>query len=506
VARQKGQPFVLTESFAVYGNGLIPGQMKWLTDQQFVRGCSLMVGACYPYSTCDHFLAGERPHFGPGNPLWKYMDIYHGYTARLSYLLTQGRPVCSTAAYYDVRSIWGGGQFRECACLLHDRLANVMLTAQCDFDYIDDDLLAGIGATMDRGILTVGLMRYDTIVVPATQWMDPAALKKLAEFVNSGGKVITVEGLPSADAGKIGLRDFLDKDSEKRMISATLDQVPSLLEPLVRLEPAGPDIRVCTRSWDNTALYFLTNEADRAIRMKVSFPQKGIPVLVDLETGERAELPATFVEKGTVLDLEFAPWGSFVILFGEEHEKKLPEFISGDYILLPENGWTLRPVRQYRIGENDIEVIDLERKAVPAVLGDWSPYLGSNFSGDVEYAIEFQCEPNRAGRPVRLDLGQVNYVCRVFLNSQEIGRKIWRPFTFDLQNGLRSGNNELRVIVTNTLANTLLDPVVEAQWEARKGVSWPPAEGFTYDKMTRKFERDSLPSGLFGPVRIIMSR
>ncbi len=504
-ARQKGQPYVLTESFAVYGNGLFPGQMKWLIDQQFVRGCSLLVGACYPYSTRDHFLPGERPHFGSNNPLWKYMDIFHAYTARLSYLLTRGRPACSTAVYYDVQSIWAGGKFRERACPLHDRLADVMLTTQCEFDYIDDDLIAGIGTTMDRGGLSVGPMRYDTIIVPATQWMDPAALKKLAEFVTTGGKMIAVEGLPSADAGKISLRNFLDNDSEKRVIHVNLDQVPSVLEPLVHLEPACPDIRVCKRTWENTALYFLTNEADRTVNVKIMFREKGIPTLVDLETGDRTELPSTESGKGAVLDLEFAPWGSLAILFGDEHEKMRSEFISGDCLTLPETGWTLRPVRQYRIGENDIEVTDLDQKAVPAALGDWSAYLGSNFSGDAEYAIEFQCGSLQAGRPARLDLGRVNYVCRVFLNHQEIGRKIWRPFKFDLGKTLRPGKNQLRIVVTNTLANTLLDPVVEAQWEARKGVTWPPAEGFTYDKMTRKFERDSLPSGLFGPARITLA-
>jgi hypothetical protein len=505
-ARQKNQPYVLTESFAVYGNGLFPGQMKWLIDQQFVRGCSLLVGACYPYSTRDHFLAGERPHFGPNNPLWKYMDIFHAYTARLSYLLTRGRPVCSTAVYYDVRSIWAGGKFRERASLLHDQLANVILKAQCDFDYIDDDLLAGIGAAIERGSFSVGPMRYDTIIVPATPWMDRNALKDLAKFLTAGGKVITVEGLPFADGGKTGLSEFLDKNSESRMIQVNLEQVPSVLEPPVRLEPACPDIRVCKRTWDNTALYFLTNEADRTINMKITFREKGIPLLVDPETGGRVELPSAGSEKGKILDLEFSPWGSLVILFGDEHERMPTEFISGECISLPETGWTIRPVRQYRIGENDIEVTDLDQTPVSAAPGNWSAYLGSNFSGDAEYTIEFTCDSHQAGRSARLDLGQVNYVCRVFLNERELGRKIWRPFIFDPADALRPGKNRLRIVVTNTLANTLLDPAVEAQWDARKGVTWPAAEGFHYDKMTRKFERDSLPSGLFGPVKIIFNR
>ena len=130
VARQKGQPFVVTESFCVYGDGLTPAQMRWVTDHQYVRGTSLTIAGCYPLLTHDHLMPGERPHFCPTNPLWRYLDIFHAYTARLGYLLTRGQAACTTAVYHDVRSIWAGGSDQDRAIRLHEGLAEALLRGQ----------------------------------------------------------------------------------------------------------------------------------------------------------------------------------------------------------------------------------------------------------------------------------------------------------------------------------------------------------------------------------------
>ena len=70
--------------------------MKWLVDYQYVRGLTLLVCGVYPLSTRDHLMLGERPHFGPVNPLWDFLPDFHRYVARLGYLLS-----CGTG-FYDV--------------------------------------------------------------------------------------------------------------------------------------------------------------------------------------------------------------------------------------------------------------------------------------------------------------------------------------------------------------------------------------------------------------------
>jgi hypothetical protein len=53
--------------------------------------------------------------------------------------------------------------------------------------------------------------------------------------------------------------------------------------------------------------------------------------------------------------------------------------------------------------------------------------------------------------------------------------------------------------VTNTLANALLDDAVTSRWDANEGPGWSKGHD-TYDHPAREFERDSVSSGLYGPV------
>jgi len=479
VARQMGQPYVLTESFGVYGNGLTPGQMKWITDQQYVRGANLMIVPCYPYSTRDQLMVGERPHFGPVNPLWKYMDIYHAYTARLGYLLTRGKPVCTTAVYYDIRSIWAGASARKQAIELHEAVAETLLSCQCDFDFIDDDILAQ--SPSENGHLTVGTMRYDTVVVPATQWMAPEAIDGLKRFVESGGNLLIIGG---------PINGF-DKSTE----NIEMDNLPQRVKPLVRFEKPCKDIRTCKRIWDNVSFYLLTSESPERIKIKAFFEEQTPAVLCDLEQGKLYPLENS--------SLEFEPWGSMAVLFGIEADENPIQIPTKNKSIQLETGWKLKPIRQYRVGEHDFEIIECsDAKPSAIALGDWKNILGEHFSGDAEYMIEFDCPQKLASAPARLELGDVKYACEVFLNGNPVGRRVWLPYSLDISGMLKPGQNRLHIIVTNTLANALLDPKVENEWYSRTGPGWP-LSGQPYDKMSRNFEKDSLPSGLYGPVHIV---
>ncbi|MDD2706642.1 MAG: glycosyl hydrolase [Verrucomicrobiae bacterium] len=504
VARQMGRPYVLTESCAVYGSGLTLAQMKWMIDQQYVRGATMTVFSNYPYSTRDHFMPCCRPHFGPFHPQWRHIAPLHAYAARLGYLLSRGKPSCSTAVYFDVRSIWAGGKARKRAIELHDRLAEELLRNQRDFDFVDDDLLCGKGSRIEKGVLKVGPMQYDTIFVPATDWMDEKALDGLVEFVRSGGTLVTVEGLPRANGGTKGLPGQLLKKSPSgagksgRVLQARMNEAAFSVEPVVRLSPACHDIRVSKRMENGLSIYFLTNEANRLMRHRVTFDENTEASLCDPVTGGLWRLEGEKTSEGTALDLELAPWGSKVVIFGLKTETPLKELISTETMAL-ERGWKLRPIRRYSVGEHNYEMKETGKAVFAACqLGDWRGVLGKSFSGDVEYKLEFDLPASKAARPARLCLGKVNHACRVTVNGVEAGRLIWEPFCVDVGKFLRPGRNTLTIQVTNTFANALLDPEVEKAWAQKKGPGWD----VPYDAKTRVFEKESLPSGLFGPVEI----
>ena len=114
--------------------------MKWLVDYQYVRGLTLLVCGVYPLSTRDHLMLGERPHFGPVNPLWDFLPDFHRYVARLGYVLSCGKPAIEMGLYYPVRDLWASANPADAAS--HDALARALLRRQCDYDVVDDDVLS----------------------------------------------------------------------------------------------------------------------------------------------------------------------------------------------------------------------------------------------------------------------------------------------------------------------------------------------------------------------------
>ena len=504
-ARQMAQPFVVTESFCFLGMGLTPAQMKWITDQQYVRGCSMLIHGCWPSSTRGRLMVGERPHFGPVNTLWDYRDIYHAYLAHLGYMLTRGQAVCQTAVYYDCRSLWAGGSTEEEAAALLEAIPETLLQTQRDFDFIDDDVLAGREGRIEDGQLVVGAMRYDTVVIPATRWMEAPALAGLQDFVQSGGRAIVVGDLPLTGGGEGDPWAGFAAGSGS-LLRTDVDQLPGLIEPVVALSPDNPDIRACKRVSDGTAIYFLTNEANQPINVEVGFTESGQAIWCDLETGELYRLSTAKPQAaGTSVPLSFAPYGSALILFGVEASQVLEPFQPGGAEIPLQDGWQLRPLRQYRVGQDDFEITDLDSPAVAAEIGDWRQQLGEHFSGYAEYTVTFECPPDLVARPAELRLGQVCCACEVFVNGEPVGRRIWEPYSLSLTGRLQPGLNELRVVVTNTLANALVAPEVEANehWKAVRAPDSRNVKLRGMDAIAARYEREDLDSGLCGPVTVV---
>ena len=465
VAHQEGRRHVVSETFAVYGNGLTPLQMKWVIDHQYQQGATMLVLSNTSQTREGAEMPGCRPHFGALDPLWPYFDIMHRYAARLGYLLTRGRAAAGTACYYDVRGIWAGGVHRRRAIAQHLGMALRLQERQCDFDFIDDDSLAA--ASCRDGVLAVGQMRYDTLVVPQTDWMAPAARETLARFEAAGGRVLRgVAGAAQA-------------------------------APVVKIRPRNREIRCTKRVWAGHALYFLTNEAMRPVRATILLPERTPPVRCDPHDGLCHAVAHKATAAGIGVTWQFEPAGSLVLMCGARADVAEVEFHPNGRRLDLNEGWTIEPLRRHRVGKLDYEIVECKARPRKTTLGDWRRPLGASFSGAARYAIDFE-----ALRDVDawLDLVEVHHACTVILNGKEIGRRFWGPHRFDLSGRLRRGHNHLEIEVSNTLANAIAAPGVLRYWQT----SCQPLS--PYEKMQRAFESESLTGGLYGPVRIVFGK
>lgn len=474
-AHQNGTALGMTESFCVYGNGLTPAQMKWLIDYQYVRGLNLLVAGCYPLNTEDHHMLGERPHFGPVDPLWNYLPKFHRYVARLGYLLACGEPLIETALYYPVRDLWATGS-ESAAADTHDVLAQKLLERQCDFDVIDDDLLSDPQTVVADGFLHARKMKYRTIVVGFTGHMSPRSREKLAELDRTGGTVIWVGGV-------------------KEAANAVQQAIPT-----VECTPATTDIRCHARLWESGGLVMLFNEGATSYNGQVVISLQGHPVSIEPSEGKFTQIAGFERQRSKcTLPLHLEAGESQVLLFGADNveNSENPSFVTATLEL--EGGWEARAIRQHRVGLHNYEVIKRDNDEYqPMTLGSWNSLVGADFSGIVAYRRHVKLPADWIGKRLRLNLGKQDYAAKVRIDGQELGVVLWSPMSLDFTPAEKHTEFVLTIEVANTLASELTSERVQKDWSQRNGPGWPGP----YHQRALEFEKESRSGGLFGPVRI----
>ena len=501
VSHQEDRHLTLTESFCVYGNGLTMAEMKWLINYQYVRGCNMTVMGNYPAGSSGNLMPGERPHFGPMNPLWRYQPLFQDYTARLGYALSLGQAATDVALYFPVRDFWAAAPAKVTPeSQANDDTVLEMEKHQIDFDLVDDDLLAP--SAVADGMIHVGKMSYRALVMSPARMLPDDTGEAVARFVRSGGTLVAAGALP--ETGPVARQTFLQhlgtepfKMGERRRVGkgwvslTPIDRVSRSLHPTIVLSAATDALRVTERRLPSGRLYVLINESQEWVTTTPQFAGPGTAKQCDLESGDITRAPHT---------LTLAPWGAVCILFDAKSYGGNPPPLPDQSRAIPiENEWQIR-----RVDQTVIKADDFARNTFaadpwrPAQLGDWKDLVGIDFSGTAEYRILFDYR-GPGGEERFLDLGKVAAAADVWLNGEHLGARAWPPYWVHTKKALRAGPNDLRIQVTNTLANYLVSPAVRNSWALRKGPGWPGP----YDGRANEFEKQSTASGLFGPVRLL---
>ena len=490
-----GRPRAFSEAFAVYGRGLSVEQAKWVLDHHFARGINMIQAMSY-LSSQETF----RPYFCPPDlnlsPQWPHFSRLFAYANRMSYVLSVGRPTASIAIYYPTSSGWLGDFNADKVAL---EIAQQLLEHQRDFDFVDEESLQSGLEVEAAAMVNRSGQRYRALIVPPVKVISRAALERLERFSQQGVKVIFVQQLPELVAD----RTFLHATNGPTSLSwATLlntadivSRSQSLLpEPdlILKRPPASPDcsaVKYHHRRLADGEIYFLFNESSRALDLCVFLEGAGSPQYWDADTGDRRR-PAVSTREGKYvrLPLTLEPYEARTIVLGPEDsapEEVQPMMKETAQSMVIEGDWKLT------IGEEEFQ----------GPLKSWSEYGEPGYSGTVQYTKEFVI-PDRlldAKRHLRLDLGDVKYSARVDMNGVDLGVLPWRPFRWAIGDAIRPGPNLLKIQITNTAANELAgDPERLADIE-RKG--WLRN---SYISRYLPFDREMVPSGLFGPVRLVV--
>ncbi len=395
-ARQIGRNIALSESFAVYGSHVTPEQMRFVVNFQAVRGINLFNFMAMSYDRRTPMRHQFRPNFIGDNVGVDFLGPINDYTARLSHILQESRPVIRTALYYPLRTICAGGEKGAAAAARFEELGRMLEDAGVSFDFIDEELV-GKGR-VENGALICDHVAYENIFC--------------AE-------------------GELELDEVVCK---LRQISAEL--VPDLkrTNPLLQ-----------TRHLifpDKSEGYFLFNQSGGVLCDRIEMESDKALCRMDLFTGERYVPPYERVGGSIVMELSLLSGEGMLLLLSDDGAPamRMPEWEA------------VCPIEDIRSRISRVYILDYEngvKNEYPD--NEWQDGLvrwEDTFSGEAAYTFRL---PALDDGEYRLNLGEVRHAARVFVNGQVIGEATMPPYTVGL--GPVRGGEEVTVLVANTPAN-----------------------------------------------------
>jgi len=522
IAHINGRQRVLSETFANIGWKLSPPYMKQIVDYQFVRGINWLCCHAFYFSIDDYRKFESPPSEFFQNPWWEHSKPLWDYVARLSAVLSQGNHVAPVALYYPIEQAWAtmtpeapkafDGRAWELwqlpekhlpvqqtdQCLI--RLGLCLLENQYDFDLLDYSALTK--AEIAEGQLKVGQERFLAMVVPSVDILVATSLRKMLAFAESGGTVIFVNKLPNrvvnGDMPKgwealhhllssFSLPDFVKWGKGQigfvpQGIEATVVLLRKVVLPdaLVEISPDDDQIliwqenrfgllretyirslrhaiKVHRRVLKDADIYFIVNESDRSFTATLRLVGRSVVEEWVPHKGERKRLPSTVDENGrTVITLPFGAWQSYLLVLKEGTSLNIaPSYKVKDMQILTD--W------QIRIGE-----AEFSRQLV-----SWHDLGLAWYSGIGVYRTTFTLDRLLSPKErLILDLGTVLETAQICINGVALPPLAFPPYQAEITAHVQTGQNELVITVANTNANA--------------------------------FEHRERPSGLLGPVRVIL--
>lgn len=479
-AHVHGRPIVDAEAFTGPQERIFqahPACLKKQGDDFLCQGItrfSLHTFAHDPYDVPPGLGLGPYgSRFDRRNTWWPFVRPWMDYLARCQHLLRQGRFVADFL-YYT-------GEDAPRQVQMPDELVPPP-PAGYDFDYCDPRALERLVVREGRLVLPSG-MSYRVLVLPDSDRMSLPMLGKIAGLVAEGAVVVgprprrapglAGRGGDSEEVARLADAVWGDCDGSAvtshgygRGVVYWNEDLPSMVEELGLLpdfewRPAGgeypaDDIRWIHRRGSGGDIYFVSNQADRAVSAEAVLRTAGRGAeLWDPDTGAMTRaLTRTVGSERTAVTLELDPAGSVFVVFPPSPTAGLATAARGRRILVDETlpgPWrvSFQPGRGAPAAIALDGLIDLAAHPDPGV---------KHFSGIATYRTTFEL-PDELRRPdgaITVDLGEVQVAASLRLNGQDLGI-LWKaPFRVEATGALRPGRNELEIRVANLWINRLL--------------------------------------------------
>jgi hypothetical protein len=527
-----------------------PLDMKAEADRHFLQGINQLIGHGWPYTPEGVEYPGWRFYaagvWDEKNPWWIVMPDVARYLQRLSFLLRQGEPANDVALYLPNHDAWAhftastpsmpGAPGTPGSVHMIDELrlrlgANVipeLLDSGYNFDFFDDETLKQVGK-VENGALVLGGHKYKAVVLPDVGRIPLETYVKLQEFARGGGVLVATHRTPletpgfkatAADHEKIlaiSKAVFKDPSAPGHFVEDDTklgSSLANLLHPDVTLSPATPDIGFIHRRTADAEIYFLANTGNGKQNVDATFRVADLqPEWWDPLTGTVTPAPIKGrPSRDTTVSLSLEPYGSCVLIFSKQSpgtEAGLPKAVAGRavdlsvgwHVSFGANGktlemdklssWTDDEAFKYFSGTAVYE----KEMSMPLGFDDLTQNTARLMFGEGQ-ALPVQ--QSRSGMQTWFD-PPIREAAVIYVNDQRAGSLWCPPYSLDVTNLMKPGQNKLRIVVANTALNYMAGHSLPDY----RLLSLRFGERFQAQDMDKI---QALPSGLLGPVRLLAMR
>jgi alpha-L-rhamnosidase len=511
-----------------------PLDMKAEADLHFLQGINQLVGHGWPYSPESAGEPGWRMYAAAAldahNPWFGVMPDLTRYLQRVSFALRQGEPANDVALLLPNDDIWATFSARiekhasaTSAAGFDESGSNVsideamdkrlgkqviaqVLDAGFNLDFIDPDAIETVG------------IPYKVLILPAVDRLPVAIYQKILDFARQGGIVIATGHAPTTAPG---LLHAAEDSARLQQLSQQLfhGNIPTAhllanenelgaalaryTPPDMTLTPRSPQIGFIHRHLPSGDLYFVANTSNQPRQIRAHF--RSAAAHAEIWDPVSGEVSGTVDLKSIPLNLE--PYESRLIVFSE----------GASTIPAPAN-W-LEQINQDLSHDWTVTFGSNSPSQTMASLKSWTTDAKTQFfSGQASYEKTFTLPKPAPGTKILLDFGPgtpetvpppnsphnmhayldspIREAAQIYLNGQPAG-VVWHPpYRLDITPYLREGQNQLRILVSNTAINALAGqslPDYRLLWD-RYGMLFVPQD---------MHDLHPLPSGILGPVRLI---
>ncbi len=463
-----------------------PHTLKEYLDRAFCEGLN---------SVTIHTFANTRPEFGfPGrayhagidiNPTatwWEQSRPFMDYMSRCSYLLAQGKFVGDVAYYYGDRVP------NFFPTLQGDSLRPMIdgLNAGYDFDVVNTDVILNRMDAKDGKLVMPDGLNYNLLVLPNIEDIPEVIIQKVEKLIAAGANVLVQNPeIAKKFKGKILTNNTIDEGLAEL----------SLAKDFARDENKLDFIH---RRLDGIDLYYVRNKTNVSITETVEFRTTNEQVeFWDPVSSKQFNIADAQSKDGiTKVNLKLSAFGSAFIVFtgvdrnlptyNKSLETQTMEITSPWKLSFPENWGAPASVELDKL----ISWTDHEEKGI------------NFFSGTASYENSFNIskEAIKSKKAISIDLGEVFDVAEILVNGKSAGILWTKPYSLNIEEFVKEGENKLEVQITNLWINRLTGDINLPEEEKFCRTNRPPVidNDTGYDDLTWRIQT----SGLLGPVTI----